>query len=184
MTFKSKKKYKTLIVIALLFVFKTSVYKLFFSYKVFKERKTIELVNKKLKNKVDKQIQDKNLKPLQVLDLANQITCKNLSFTFHKALSNPNELYFTKKANCIGYAQFCSAVGNYILEKQNIDAYYFTPAVAEIEFLGFNVHRLFSSPFFKNHDIVLFVKVKEGNLVATDPSLSDYTGIKKVRLKF
>jgi hypothetical protein len=56
-------------------------------------------------------------------------------------------------------------------------------AVAKLHFFGFDLHRLFDSPFFKDHDVVV-IKAKGGEVLRViDPSLYDYTLIESVRLK-
>lgn len=55
--------------------------------------------------------------------------------------------------------------------------------VGEIYFLGYNIHPLFKSEFFKDHDFVVIENRKTNEIIAVDPALYDYFRINKIRLK-
>lgn len=46
---------------------------------------------------------------------------------------------------------------------------------------SFNIHQLFDSPFWKDHDIVRVTDLEEGSMIYIDPTLYDAIGIGRVR---
>ncbi|WP_160112287.1 hypothetical protein [Aquimarina sp. AU58] len=139
------------------------------------------MTDQNLINEIDKQTEGKKLSIEEIIALSNRITSEKLKFTFNKVSSNPNSVSEFKKANCIGYSSLFNSIGNYIIRKQKlIDKYEFIHLVGELDVFGFNVHDLFDSPFFKDHDFNKIEYKQTGKKKFVDPSLRDYLRIEYV----
>lgn len=178
--FKKIIKYIGIITI-LLIIFRGFLYRTFVNYSKVQVRPNITLTDKNLIKEINDQTENKILSVKEIIKLSNRITSKKLNYTFNKVSSNPNLIYELKKANCIGYSSMFNTIGNYILGNQKMtDEYEFIHLVGELDFLGFNVHNLFSSPFFKDHDFNEIRHKQTGKKKFVDPSLRDYLRIEYV----
>ncbi|WP_442267415.1 hypothetical protein [Tenacibaculum sp. ZS6-P6] len=139
------------------------------------------MTNQNLINEIDNQIEGKKLSIEEIIALSNRITSEKLKFTFKKVSSDPNLVSEFGKANCIGYSSLFNSIGNYVIIKQKLtDKYECIHLVGELDVFGFNVHDLFDSQFFKNHDFNK-IEIKEtGEKRFVDPSLRDYLRIESV----
>lgn len=112
--------------------------------------------------------------PIEIIKASNDLCCELLSFSANNDIPNG-------KANCVGYAQFSSAIINYAF-KLNGMPYKARPVVGQVYSCGINLTALSQKilpakhrPFFKDHD---FVEVNLGDtIVYMDSSLQDLTGI-------
>lgn len=111
----------------------------------------------------------------QIIDYSLNLTANCLSFCSYNDISNG-------KANCVGYARFCSSVCNTALSANNINARA-TPVVGYITINGINLCKVAESVmsrqsyknFVKNHD---FVEIKTSKFVYQfDPCLYDVIGV-------
>ena len=111
--------------------------------------------------------------PIEVIKASNDLCCELLSFSAKNDITNG-------RANCVGYAQFSSAIINYAF-KLNDMPYKARPIVGQVYCFGINLTALSQKilpahhrPFFKDHD---FVEVDLGDkMIYTDSSLQDLTG--------
>ncbi len=111
----------------------------------------------------------------QIAKLSLSITSNKLNFAADKNHNDPNKLIRTKTAHCIGYATFFATTCNYLLKKYSLDdSWTAKPQIGQLYFLGTNVHKYFSSPFFKDHDFVTIENKKTGQILAVDPTVTDY----------
>jgi hypothetical protein len=147
-----------------------------FSYKIIDERKGLKL-EQKISSENSIVVED------IIQDRLNE-TSLLLRFTFDKCDSEPNKLLKSKKANCIGYSAFLAASINNKLHSEGLNNEWKAKhKVGEIYFLGYNIHPVFKSKFFKNHDFVMIENIKTNEIIAVDPTLYDYFRINKIRLK-
>lgn len=163
----------------LLFLFRGFIYRISVNYSKVAVRDNVTLRDKSLINKIEMRTKGSFLDIEEIIDLSNELTSKELSFTFNKVSNNTNS--GLKKANCIGYSSLFNSIGNFIIEKQELkDKYEFIHLVGEIDLFGFNIHGLFNSPFFADHDFneIQFKETGENRFV--DPSLRDYFRIESV----
>lgn len=173
-------KYLGLIVL-LLVLFRSYIYRACINYSIINTRNNIPLTNKNLISEIDESIEGKTLNIEAIIKLSNQITSEKLSFTFNNVSSDPNSAFELKKANCIGYSSLFNSIGNYIIEQQKLsNEYEFIHLVGELDFLGFNIHNLLNSPFFKDHDFNRIEDKHTGENKYVDPSLRDYLRIESV----
>ena len=108
---------------------------------------------------------------IEIIKRCNKFACKKLSF--HRK----NNLKIGE-ANCIGYAQYTSAILNYAFKYKNILCTA-QPVVGQVHLYGINIHPLVVAiipknlkSFFKDHDFVE-IRKKNGDIIFIDSSLSD-----------
>lgn len=120
----------------------------------------------------------------EIIECALDITSEKLRFTDGNCDLNPNKLFYSTKSNCIGYAAFYASTCNYLLEKHHLNSEWkATPIIGKLEFFGYDIHELFTSPFFKDHDFVIIENEISGIKYAVDPTIHDYLGIDYIGLK-
>lgn len=165
-------------------LFKGILYRNLFNYTKVNTRQDFKITNASLKAEIEANIKDKDLSLKEIIDLSRNITNKNLQFTFKNTSSNPNICYNNKRANCIGYSGLYNVIGNYIVNQQHKTAKYeFKHHEGKIDLLGFNIHKLCNSSFFKTHDYNEIIDKIEDKHYYLDPSLNDYFGITLVTSK-
>ena len=169
------------IIIILLILFRGFLYRISVNYSKVAIRSDIALTNKKLIQEIDEQMEGKKMSIEEIIELSNEMTSRKLYFTFDKISNNPNLVSELKKANCIGYSSLFNSIGNYIIEKQKLtEKYEFIHLVGKLNFFGYNIHNIFKSPFFMNHDFNEIKGKKTGKKKYVDPSLRDYFRIEYV----
>lgn len=160
----------------MIIVFRNFLFNYFFSYQVINERKNFKLeksVSSEKSNNIEEIIHHQLNK-----------TSSLLNFTFDKCDNEPNRLLKSKKANCIGYSAFLTAsVNNELYFKGLNNEWIAKHKVGEIYFLRYNIHTLFKSKFFKDHDFVMLENKKTNETIAVDPVLHDYFRIDSIKLK-
>ena len=123
----------------------------------------------------------KGMNEKQIIDYSLNLTAIMLEFGAKNDLSNG-------KANCIGYAQLCSAICNEAL-KANGYKYRAKPVVGYVKFNGLNICNIAKSlmtnqkykAFVKDHD---FVELNTGDKTYYfDPSIYDVLGNKCLTIK-
>jgi hypothetical protein len=111
-----------------------------------------------------------------VIPYSVEYTANNLEF------SEKNELD-KGKANCIGYAQYCSAVANYLFKQKHIKSECKAkPVVGVLKIAKLDLCKVVSSimpnsklrNFTKDHDFVEFDM--DGDTIYVDPCLYDFIG--------
>ena len=172
------------VLVILLILFRGFLYRNIVNYSKIEARNNVNLTDKVLIKEIDQQIEKNILTIEEIIELSNKITSEKLKFTFSKVPSNPNLIFKTKKANCIGYSSLFNSIGNYILKKQKMtNEYEFNHLVGKLYIFGFNIHNLLSSPFFRDHDFNEIRYKKTNNKKHVDPSLRDYLRIEYVNSK-
>ncbi len=182
------KKYKTRIFLGLLFLIiifnRESIFCALFSYKIDKKRASHKMRAENIIMIINKNNRYPTTFLSEIINTSQKCTSEKLNFTFAKCNTDPNLLINYGKTNCIGYATFATSICNYLLERQNMKRQWVaTPYIAEIYFCDVNIHPFFNSSFFKDHDIVVIENLITHQKFAFDPSLNDYFGIYKIRLR-
>lgn len=125
--------------------------------------------------------QTRGMTEMQIMNYSLDLTAKSLKF------AEKNDIEYGK-ANCVGYAQLCSAICNQAL-KNNGYSYRAKPVVGYITDYGINLCTLFKSVaptrhwknFVKDHD---FVELQLGKTTYYfDPSVYDILGDKCLTIK-
>ncbi len=171
------------IIFIVVIIFRGFLYRVCFSYEVTQERKNIELTNLSFVHIIDSLSKD-DMDIHEIMALSQELTNENLTFTFTDVSPDPNSAIEIGKANCIGYSSMYNAIGNYLIRKKGLASQYkFVHVVGKISFLGMDIHGLFDSSFFKNHDFNQMIDKDKNELIAVDPSLNDYFWIDFVACK-
>lgn len=173
-----------IIIIVLLILCRGFIYKLLVNYSVINFRDNIVLIDDILIEEIDKKTNNKLLSIEDIIEISKDLTSEKLKFTFNKTSSNPNKISTLNKANCIGYASLFNSIGNYLINKNELDTKYeFNHLVGKLDVLGHDIHTLFNSPFFKDHDFNEIKNIETGESLFLDPSLNDYFKIDSVTSK-
>lgn len=84
-------------------------------------------------------------------------------------------------ANCMGYAALCAALLKGQLEAAGLGSRYVVEVVIGKLYVGDqDLHALFTSPFWKDHDVVRITDLTSNEVVVLDPTLYDHVGIGRV----
>lgn len=166
-----------LILICFGLIFRGWIYRNLVTYKTIGVRAAFAAEEPKLLNYINSngEIQEPDVH--DIIKLSLKLTSGNLTFTNGENEKDPNELITSKDANCIGYAAFFSAVCNELFEKYGLQDWTAKPQIGQLYFLGVNMHPYIKSPFFRDHDFVIIENRVNGEVLAVDPSLNDYTRI-------
>lgn len=110
----------------------------------------------------------------EVIKRCNVFVCNSLSFHKNNDLKNG-------EANCVGYAQYSSAILNFAFSYKGLNSKA-RPVVGQVHLYGFNIHPLAMAilpenlkSFVKDHDFVEIQK-ENGETIFIDTSLQDLTG--------
>ena len=170
--------------ILILILFRGIIFKLAIKYNEIGSRPEIEITNQKLIEKVVRNSENKEIDLKNILEIADKITKEELTFTTNRASNNPNELINTNQANCVGYSAMFNSITNYLIRKNKLqDEIEAKHKIGQLELFGINLHQLFESPFFRDHDFNEITNKKSGEKIFIDPSVSDYLRIKRVAKK-
>ncbi|MEZ4880678.1 MAG: hypothetical protein R2801_11000 [Chitinophagales bacterium] len=170
------------IVVVLVILFRGTIFRTLVKYKAIGTRTTIVITNQQLIEAIEEKSKDKKVIDIKTIaTIANEITTKSLSFTTKQVSNNPNELYNTKQANCIGYAAMYNSIANYLIEQYQLqEDIKVAHKVAQLKILGINIHQFINNPFFKDHDYNELINIRTKQQFNTDPSLNDYFWIDKI----
>lgn len=108
-------------------------------------------------------------------------TAARLHFSTGRVSADPEALIRGGPANCIGYTALCGSVLKGQLEAAGLGERYTVEAVLSKLYLGdIDLHTYFTSPFWKDHDVVRIVDRSDGRVILLDPTLYDAIGIGQV----
>lgn len=115
------------------------------------------------------------------ISVALDATAARLHFSTGKVISDPALLMDGGPANCIGYTALCAALLKGQLEAAGLGDRYMVEAVIGKLYMGDqDLHALFTSPFWKDHDVVRIRETASGMELLLDPTLYDAVGIGRV----
>jgi hypothetical protein len=178
-----KTAYKILVVVLalllIIFILRGPLYRCFFSYEKCSERQSHSVTSVLLEEYIDSVAGIKRLESVErIVELSHQITSDQLSFQASRSEINPNKLYPNNRTHCVGYSAFYTAVCNYLLKQNGFaDSFQCRAYCGQIHFLGYNVHILFDSAFFADHDFNCIQNASGSEKYFTDPTLYDYLRI-------
>jgi len=176
----------TLLLLALvLFLGRGWVYRQLVWYEAAGPRPIYRATNKVLIRTIEARLSEHPAAEVKdVVQLAQDITARQLMYRATRTANDPNQLVASRRAHCVGYAAFCATTCNYLFVRRHQDkVWQARPQLGRLYFLGENVNRYFSSPFFRDHDFVLIENRQTGERLAVDPTISDYLGIDEVALR-
>ena len=120
----------------------------------------------------------------RALAVAMDSTAARLYFSTGKVSSNPALLMQGGPANCIGYAALCAALIKGQLEAADLGDRYVVEAVIGKLYVGDqDLHAFFTSPFWKDHDVVRITDLTSNEVIVLDPTLYDHIGIGRVSIR-
>lgn len=157
----------------MVFLFKGALFRKFVKYKEIGAR-GVFLMDEFDKDKFESNTID------EIINYSLEKTSKKLKFELY----HPGKLSVTGKANCIGYADYCSSSIHSILMNNKLEnEWRVSHKIGKIEIFGIDIHQYLSSPFFKDHDFVIIENVKTRKKIAIDATVYDYLGIDRISLK-
>lgn len=172
--------------IALLFVFKGSIYQWAVKYEDGGNRKSYEikddaLVSYILQSLPNDESLDENIDIDQIINLALDMTDEALRFSIEYADVEPLKAFQNGGANCVGYAAFTAATGNYLIKRFGLEKEWEAkPKKGKLYLFGNNMHKGAKEGWFKDHDFVVFRNKKTKEEIYVDPTAYDYFGAKRV----
>jgi len=162
-------------------LFRGWIYRNLITYTNTGSRENIKITNTRLLEKIRVKSSNKTITIENIIHIARSVTIKELGFSKNQFSRNPNDLMDSKKANCVGYAAMFNSIANHLIRANNLEQKYAAEhRIGNLELIGFNLNQLFTSPFFRDHDYNEIIDLRTRNIIAIDPSVSDYLGIKFV----
>lgn len=174
------------VVLVLLFLFRGNIYRMAVKYQDAGSRKSYEVKDDNLAAYINQNLPndeslDTSIDIDQIIDLSQVITTKTLDFSLEAQESDPLKLIVTMEANCVGYAAFTAAVGDYLLKRFAMDKEWeVKPKKGKLYLFGNNMHKGTKSGWFKDHDFVVFRNKNTKEEIYADPTVHEYFGIKRV----
>lgn len=171
-------KYSFLVLLAL-FLIRGWLFRQLVNYHSVSERPALALTNPSLSQRIENQSVDSSIQSIVRRSLV--FTSGQLSFTFDKCDTDPNLLFASQDANCVGYAAFFNTTCQALLRKENLENRYRVKHLrGKLTLLDFDLHLLTSSPFFRDHDYNVVEDLETGEKIYVDASLQDVLGIRFV----
>lgn len=172
-----------LVLLALLYAFRGPLFRLLVTYQPVAERPSnTRLLDAQIKNELDKWLKINQNASLQAqADFAQAFAAQHLRFTWENAANEPNQAFREGRANCIGYAALSRLCLVYMVKNMGPAQATCVHQIGSIRLLGYNVHRWFSHPMFRDHDFVQVKGRSTGEIISFDPSLYDYFGISAIK---
>lgn len=172
-----KKVLRNIFLIAIVLLLARSwIFRLLISYQPISDRPAIEAKDENLLQQLENQPIDTSLQ--RIIKRSLNLTTSQLMFSFGKCDSDPNLLFHSKKANCVGYAAFFATVCNEAIRRAGLEKRYRAKHLrAKITLLGYDLHQLTDSPFFRDHDYNMVEDSQTGEKLFVDASTKDVLGI-------
>ena len=165
------------LVLTILFVFRSWIFKLSTNYSPSGERNLIELSDQKLIQEIENwKSEKKQITIDEAIKFSLKFTAQKLNFSTNRGLnSDPNKISDSGLSNCVGYSRLFNSVSNYIFENTaNLKPYKSSHLIGEITFLGINLHKLTDDPFWRDHDYNRIINLETQKEYFVDPSVLDY----------
>jgi hypothetical protein len=174
----------SLAILIIWYFFGPSVYRWSVSYVAMEERTGHKATAPALIVYINEEASEKTEEIKEIVRQSLKLTSDKLSFTLEACPRDPNLLIETKEAHCIGYARFTATVCNHLLEKNKLSGEWKARSVqGQLYLFGYNLHSMFSNPFFRDHDFVIIENSKTKDAYYVDPTASDYLGVDFVTLR-
>lgn len=170
----------------LLFVFKGYVYQWAVKYEDAGNRKNYEIKDETLASYIiqglpNDESLDENIEISQIIDFALKMTDDALDFSIEYSDNEPSIAFKNQGANCVGYAAFTAATGNFLIKRFGLEKEWEAkPKKGKLYLFGNNMHKNAQSGWFKDHDFVIFKNKKTKEEIYVDPTAYDYFGAKRV----
>lgn len=173
----------TLIIISIVsFLFRGAIYRACVKYENNGARKSYIVDDKQFSNYLDLYLPEEKFSDIHVIsDLSQELASNILSYSSDISETNPNKLYHTGKATCVGYATLTAAIANYLLNKGDNMGWEAIPVKGKLYLFGINIHQYTgNNKMFKDHDFVIFRNKESNTEIYVDPTVNDYIWVNKV----
>ncbi len=171
-----------IVLCAALFFFRGGIYRSVVSYKDDGGRKNYKVKDRNLSVFIEENIPNGQGKDIEsIIDLSQKITDQALDFSLDIKENDPNKTVLLKRANCVGYASFTAATGNYLINKYNLsEVWEARPVKGKLYLLGNDMHKKTKNKNFKDHDFVIFTNKISKKEICVDPTLFARFGIDRI----
>lgn len=130
-------------------------------------------------------VQGKEMQDPDIHEIAQQalcVTAQTLQYSFEQHASDPNVIFHSHEAHCIGYAAFFSAVCTALIRQKGLsDEWDVRHCRGKLYLKGVSLHTLFTNSFFRDHDYVILKNRNTGEQFSVDPVLFEFTWIDQIR---
>lgn len=173
-------------ILVLLFFQKGIIYRGAVKYEDAGNRKSYELKDGSLTAYINQSLPndetlDANITIDRIVDLSQLITTKALDFSAEYPDSEPQKAFENGGANCVGYAAFSAATGNYLIKRFGLEKEWEAkPKKGKLYLFGNNMHKNVKSGWFKDHDFVVFRNKNTKEEIYADPTAYEYFGVSRV----
>jgi hypothetical protein len=112
---------------------------------------------------------------------SRKLTAKSAAFVMRSTSGQPDDVYVSGKANCVGYARLFAGILEEV-EKALGDERGVNQAIliGKLSLFGQSLHQLTNDPFWRDHDYNRVVDLKTGEVYFLDLTLYDYLGVRWV----
>ncbi len=170
----------------LFFLFRGAIYRVAIKYEDGGGRKSYEIKDEKLMSHINQSLPndealDQNIDIDAIIDISLEITGDILDFSTEVKDNDPHKTFVEGGANCIGYAAFTAATGEYLIKRFGLDKEWeVKPKKGKLYLFGNNMHKEAKSGWFKDHDFVVFKNKKTKEEIYVDPMVYDSFGVRRV----
>lgn len=164
------------------FLYRGSIYQRFIVYHPLKTVSSYNITDQELQKEIE--VQANEMSGSDIHEIAQQAlenTAQTLLYSFEQQASDPNLLIHTRKAHCVGYAAYFTATCTALIRQRGLfKEWAVTHYRGQIYLMDYNLHKLFTSSFFRDHDYVILKNQITGEQFAVDPVLFEYTRIDQI----
>lgn len=161
--------------------FRESIYQFCVKYKDDGSRLNYKIEDAAFAEYVKNNLPDEKFSDIHIIaNLSQRLTAEHLSFSLSAKDSDPNKLYYSRSANCVGYAAYTASTANYIFHQLGYAGWEAKPRKGKLFVGGVNVHNLFTDKALKDHDFVIFRNKDSRVEIYVDPIVYDYLHINSV----
>lgn len=162
----------------LLILFRGFIFRGLVSYNETGTRSEVLIINKTLIEKIEEKLNGRIITIDEIAIVSDEITTHALQFTSSQVSRDPNILFDTHRANCIGYSAMYNSIANYIIRSENLESEIVARhKIGHLHLLDFNLNQIIKSPFFHDHDYNVLESLVSGRVLTTDSAVSDYLWI-------
>jgi hypothetical protein len=180
---KGKKRYYLLVFVLLLVLFRGQLFRFCIQYEPVGERTILVVNNPALQREiVDWAADNTTASVKERIAYSRKLTAKRAAFVMRSTSGQPDDVYVSGRANCVGYARLFAgvleevnkALGNGRAVSQAV-------LIGELSLFGQSLHQLSDDPFWRDHDYNQVTDLKTGEVYLLDVTLYDYLGIRWVK---
>lgn len=170
-----------IVILVAAFVFRGAIYRVSVSYKDDGGRKNYKVKDKNLAVFIENNKGENTDDIESIIDASLDITDRALQYSLAAKENDPNKTVLLRQANCVGYAAFTAATGNYLIDQYKLSKIWEAkPVKGKLFLFGQDLHKKTKSNSFKDHDFVIFRNKITKREICVDPAANDKFGIKRI----